>query len=70
MAPVAKTFPLDQTFSLREINGKPVPATLDVSLKVDGALHASGFAGCNTWSGTIWPAKGAAPARRPVRDHA
>lgn len=57
LPPLAKTFPLDQTFSLREINGKPVPASLDVSFKVDGALHASGFAGCNSWSGTIWPAK-------------
>jgi len=57
LPPLAKTFPLDQTFSLRELNGKPVSATLDVSLKIDSALHASGFAGCNTWSGTIWPAK-------------
>src|SRR5258708_7387456 len=32
-----KNFPLDQTWSLRELNGKPVPSTLDVSLKIDGA---------------------------------
>jgi heat shock protein HslJ len=57
LPPLVKSFPLDQTFSLRELNGKPVPASLDVSLKVDGALHGSGFAGCNTWSGTVWPAK-------------
>ena len=57
LPPMVKSFPLDQTFSLRDLNGKPVPADLDVSLKVDGALHASGFGGCNTWSGTIWPAK-------------
>jgi heat shock protein HslJ len=57
LPPMVKTFPLDQTFSLRELNGKPVPASLDVSLKVDGALRGSGFGGCNSWSGTMWPAK-------------
>lgn len=57
LPPLQKSFPLDQTFSLRELNGKPVPASLDVSLKVDGSLRGSGFAGCNSWSGTVWPAK-------------
>jgi heat shock protein HslJ len=57
LPPLQKTFPLDQTFSLRELNGKPVPASLDVSLKVDGSLRGSGFAGCNSWSGTVWPSK-------------
>jgi heat shock protein HslJ len=57
LPPLQKNFPLDQTWSLRELNGKPVPATLDVSLKIDGALHGSGFAGCNSWSAVMYPVK-------------
>jgi len=57
LAPLQKNFPLDQTFSLRELNGKPVPASLDVSLKIDGALHGSGFGGCNSWSAVMYPVK-------------
>jgi heat shock protein HslJ len=57
LPPAQKNFPLDQTWSLRELNGKPVPPGLDVSLKVDGALHGSGFAGCNSWSAVIYPIK-------------
>ena len=57
LPPLQKNFPLDQTWSLRELNGKPVPAGLDVSLKVDSALHGSGFAGCNSWSAVIYPIK-------------
>ena len=57
LPPLQKNFPLDQTWSLRELNGKPVPSSLDVSLKVDGALHGSGFAGCNSWSAVIYPIK-------------
>ena len=55
MPPMQKNFPLDQTFSLRDLNGKPVPATLDVSFKLDGAFHASGYSGCNSWSATAYP---------------
>jgi heat shock protein HslJ len=57
LPPLQKNFPLGQTWSLRELNGKPVPATLDVSFKIDGALHGSGFAGCNSWSAVIYPIK-------------
>ena len=57
LPPLQKNFPLDQTWSLRELNGKPVPAGLDVSLKIDGALHGSGFAGCNSWSAVMYPVK-------------
>lgn len=57
LPPLQKNFPLDQTWSLRELNGKPVPSSLDVSLKIDGALHGSGFAGCNSWSAVIYPIK-------------
>ena len=57
MPPLQKNFPLSQTWSLRELNGKPVPAGLDVSLKIDAAFQASGFAGCNTWSAVMYPVK-------------
>ena len=57
LPPQQKNFPLDQTWSLRELNGKPVPSTLDVSLKIDGALRGSGFAGCNSWSAMMYPIK-------------
>ena len=57
LPPLQKNFPLDQTWSLRELNGKPVPAGLDASLKIDGALRGSGFTGCNSWSATLYPVK-------------
>ena len=57
LPPQQKNFPLDQTWSLRELNGKAVPADLDVSLKIDGALRGTGYTGCNTWSATMYPIK-------------
>jgi heat shock protein HslJ len=57
LPPLQKNFPLDQTWSLRELNGKPVPTGLDISLKIDGALRGSGFTGCNSWSATMYPVK-------------
>ena len=57
LPPQQKNFPLDQTWSLREVNGKPVPEGLDASLKIDGNLRGSGFTGCNSWSATLYPVK-------------
>jgi heat shock protein HslJ len=57
LPPLQKNFPLDQTWSLRELNGKPVPPGVDVSLKIDGTLRGSGFTGCNSWSATMYPVK-------------
>ena len=57
LPPLQKNFPLDQTWSLRELNGKPVPAGVDVSLKIDGSLRGSGYTGCNSWSATMYPVK-------------
>jgi len=57
LPPLQKNFPLDQTWSLRELNGKPVPEGLDASLKIDGALRGSGYTGCNSWSATLYPVK-------------
>jgi heat shock protein HslJ len=58
MPPWQIQFPLDQTFSLRELNGKPVPDSLDVSLKIDGSFRGTGYTGCNSWSATIYPVRG------------
>ncbi|HVP98214.1 MAG TPA: META domain-containing protein [Roseiarcus sp.] len=52
-----KNFPLDQTWSLRELNGKPVASSVDASLMIDGNLRGSGFTGCNSWSATLYPVK-------------
>jgi heat shock protein HslJ len=57
LPPQQKNFPLDQTWSLRDINDKPVPAGLDASLKIDGNLRGSGYTGCNAWSATLYPVK-------------
>jgi len=35
--------------------GWPIPAGLDVSLKIDGSLRGSGYTGCNSWSATLYP---------------
>ncbi len=57
LPPLQKNFPLDQTWSLRDLNGKPVPSGLDISLKIDGTLRGSGYTGCNSWSATMYPVK-------------
>jgi heat shock protein HslJ len=57
LPPQQKNFPLDQTWSLRDVNDKPVPAGLDASLKIDGNLRGSGYTGCNSWSATLYPVK-------------
>jgi heat shock protein HslJ len=57
LPPQQKNFPLDQTWQLKELNGKPVPTEIDASLKIDSALRGSGFTGCNSWSATMYPIK-------------
>ena len=57
LPPLQQMFPFDQVFSLRDLNGKPVPDGLDISIKIDGAMHGSGFAGCNSYSAVMYPVK-------------
>jgi heat shock protein HslJ len=57
IGPAFKNFPLDQTWQLQAINDKPIPAGLDMSLKIDGNLRGSGYTGCNSWSATLYPVK-------------
>jgi heat shock protein HslJ len=53
-----KTFPKDSNWTLRSLNGKPVPAGLEATMRIDNQFRGSGFAGCNTWSATMWPVRG------------
>ena len=57
LPPQQKNFPLNQSWSLRDINGKPIPSGLDASLQIDGNLRGSGYTGCNSWSATLYPVK-------------
>ena len=53
-----KTFPKDSSWTLRQLNGKPVPAGMEATMRIDGQFRGAGFAGCNTWSATMWPVRG------------
>jgi heat shock protein HslJ len=53
-----KTFPKDSNWTLRSLNGKPVPAGLEATMRIDNQFRGTGFAGCNTWSATMWPVRG------------
>lgn len=57
IGPAFKNFPLDQTWSLKSLNDKPVPPGTDISLQIDGNLRGSGYTGCNSWSATLYPVK-------------
>ncbi len=53
-----KTFPKDSNWTLRNLNGKPVPAGMEATLRIDNQFRGAGFAGCNTYSATMWPVRG------------
>jgi len=53
-----KTFPKDSNWTLRSLNGKPVPAGMEATLRIDNQFRGAGFAGCNTYSATMWPVRG------------
>jgi heat shock protein HslJ len=61
-----KTFPKDSNWTLRSMNGKPLPAGVEATLKIDGQFRGSGFSGCNTWSATMWPVRNQHFAVGPV----
>ncbi len=61
-----KTFPKDSNWTLRTMNGKPLPAGMEATLKIDGQFRGSGFSGCNTWSATMWPVRNQRFAVGPV----
>ena len=51
-----KVFPLDTTWVLASLNGRPVPGEAP-SFVVSGQLRATGFSGCNSFSMTLYPVK-------------
>jgi heat shock protein HslJ len=61
-----KTFPKDSNWTLRTMNGKPLPAGVEATLRIDGQFRGSGFSGCNTWSATMWPVRAQHFAVGPV----
>jgi len=61
-----KSFPKDSNWTLRSMNGKPLPAGAEATMRVDGQFRGSGFSGCNTWSATMWPVRGQRFAVGPV----
>jgi len=52
-----KNFPKDSNWTLRTMNGKPLPQGVEATLRIDGQFRGSGFSGCNTWSATMWPVR-------------
>lgn len=53
-----KNFPKGSSWTLRSFNGRPVDRSIEATLKIDDQLRGSGFAGCNTFSATMWPVRG------------
>jgi heat shock protein HslJ len=53
-----KMFPYKAVWTLREINGKPVPREIDATLMIDQNNHGTGSGGCNTWSSPMAPIVG------------
>ncbi|MBX9738488.1 MAG: META domain-containing protein [Beijerinckiaceae bacterium] len=64
--PNEKTYPVRTTWTLREMNGKPVPAGVEATLTIDDRFRGTGVAGCNNWSATMWPVRGQRFAVGPV----
>lgn len=64
--PNEKTFPMGTRWSLREMNGKPIPAGMEATLAIDDRFRGTGVAGCNSWSATMWPVRNQRFAVGPV----
>lgn len=61
-----KQYPTKVTWRLVELNNKPLPKDVDITLMIDDAFRGSGFAGCNSWSATIYPVRGQRFAVGPI----
>lgn len=53
-AKVEKSFPLGNSWTLIQFNGKPA-SDKRATLQVDANLRGTGFSGCNTFSATAYP---------------
>ena len=52
-----KMFPLDSTWTVVTVNGKPFPGSERPSFIIDKQYRARGFGGCNTFVATAFPLK-------------
>ena len=59
-------FPVGTDYRLETINGRPVPAGGDFTIKIDDTFRGSGSAGCNRWSAALYPLKNGRLAMGPV----
>jgi heat shock protein HslJ len=53
-----KRFPYNARWTLRELNGKPLPSGVEATLRIDQNNHGAGVAGCNNWSSPMLPIPG------------
>lgn len=60
-----KTFPIGASWSVVELNGKPV-YDRRATLMIDGNLRGTGFGGCNTFSASAYPLRQQALAVGPI----
>lgn len=61
-----KKFPTKASYELKSINGKPIAGNLMVTFSLDESFRATGSAGCNNWSATIYPSNGQRLAVGPI----
>lgn len=64
--PNEKTYPMGTNWTLREMNGKPIPAGIEATMTIDDRFRGTGTSGCNTWSATMWPVRNQRFAVGPV----
>jgi heat shock protein HslJ len=53
-----KRFPYNAQWTLREVNGKPVPSGVEATLTIDQNNRGAGISGCNNWSSPMLPIPG------------
>jgi heat shock protein HslJ len=53
-----KQFPLGVNWVLVDMGGKPPPAGLEATLRIDRSFRGTGAAGCNTFSASMYPSRG------------
>ncbi len=61
-----KKFPTKASYELKSVNGKPIASNLLVTFSLDESFRATGSAGCNNWSATIYPSNGQRLAVGPI----
>lgn len=65
IAPQEKTFPVGASWSVVQLNGKPV-YDRRATLMIDQNLRGTGFGGCNTFSASAYPLRQQSLAVGPI----